>query len=198
MQRHRSFDAFAEKSSTSLLAPHIDAKTVPVIRPVELSDAPALREIYRPYVEQTVVSFEITVPTLDEYSKRIAAYREKWAWLVAEVNGGVVGYAYGSAHRPREAYSYSVETSAYVMQEYHRQGIARVLYTQLFDALEQRGFGNAYAGITLPNDASVAFHRSLGFKDIGVFPRVGWKFGRWHDVAWLHRSIQASVPVAPS
>jgi len=109
---------------------------------------------------------------------------------MAELDGKAVGYAYASSHRAREAYRYSVEVSAYVHEGYHRRGIARSLYTQLLDELRQRGFGSAYAGVTLPNDASVRFHRGLQFDPIGVFPRVGRKSGRWHDVAWFYRPIQ--------
>lgn len=160
------------------------------IRPASVSDARVLREIYRPYVETTAISFELEVPTVEEFARRVEAALENWSWLVAEVDGQPVGYAYGSSHRPREAYWYSVETSAYVHEDFHRYGIARSLYEELFAELRARGFASAYAGVTLPNDPSVGFHRSFGFEPIGVFPRVGWKFDCWHDVAWLYRPIQ--------
>jgi L-amino acid N-acyltransferase YncA len=163
------------------------------IRTATPADAAVLREIYRPYVESTAISFEVAVPSLEEFQRRIAVAVEGWSWLVAEVDGGQVGYAYASAHRAREAYRTSVETSAYVRADYQRQGIGRALYTQLLDELCERGFASAFAAITLPNDASVGFHESLGFERIGVFPRVGRKFGVWHDVAWFYRPIQGSV-----
>jgi L-amino acid N-acyltransferase YncA len=153
------------------------------------SDALAIREIYRPYVESSSTSFEYQLPSVEEMGRRIASSLERWCWLVAEIDGIVVGYAYGAAHRPREAYRYSVETSAYVHADHHRKGIARKLYLELLEQLSRLGYANAYAGITLPNDASYAFHQSLGFEPIGVFPRVGWKFDRWYDVAWLHRPL---------
>ncbi len=164
-----------------------------LIRPATDGDAAALLEIYRPFVDTTAISFEIEVPTVSDFSQRIAKAVQGWEWLVAEVSGEPVGYAYGSTHRAREAYRHSVETSVYVHEDYHRQGIARALYTQLLTKLSERGFANAYAGITLPNEASVGFHQSLGFKSIGVFPRVGRKFGCWHDVAWLHLTLRDSV-----
>jgi L-amino acid N-acyltransferase YncA len=164
-----------------------------LIRTASKADAPVLREIYRPIVKETAISFESEVPSIEEFAGRIATAVEGWAWLVAEVKGEAVGYAYGSAHRPRQAYRHSVETSAYVHENFRRQGIARVLYVQLLNILIVKGFGNAYAGVALPNDASVEFHESLGFKSIGVFPRVGRKFGCWHDVAWLHRPLNDSV-----
>jgi phosphinothricin acetyltransferase len=148
-----------------------------------------LREIYRPYVETTAVSFELEVPSIEEFQQRISVAVEGWSWLVAEVDGRPVGYAYASAHRARAAYRTSVETSAYVHDDHQRRGIGRALYTQLLNELGERGFASAFAGITLPNDASVGFHESLGFEPIGVFPRVGRKFGAWHDVAWFYRAI---------
>jgi L-amino acid N-acyltransferase YncA len=159
------------------------------IRTATAADAAVLREIYRPYVERTAVSFELEVPSIEEFQRRIAVAVEGWSWLVAEVDGRQVGYAYASAHRAREAYRTSVETSAYVHEEYQRQGIGHALYTQLLNELNERGFGSAYAAITLPNEASVGFHESLGFELIGVFPRVGRKFGAWHDVAWFYRPL---------
>ena len=112
---------------------------------------------------------------------------------VALRRGRPVGYAYACAHRARAAYRSSVETSAYVQEKYQRQGIGRALYTQLLRELGERGFVSAFAGITLPNDASVGFHESMDFEPIGVFPRVGWKLGAWHDVAWFYRPIRDSA-----
>jgi phosphinothricin acetyltransferase len=167
--------------------------TVAQFRTATAADAVVLREIYRPYVEETAVSFELEVPTVEESQRRISVAVEGWSWLVAEVDGLQVGYAYGSAHRAREAYRFSVETSAYVSQDHHRQGIGRALYARLLNELRQRGFCSAFAGTTLPNDASVGFHESLGFQSIGVFPKVGHKFGTWHDVAWYYLSIWDST-----
>ena len=161
----------------------------PVIRAARAADAPALREIYRPYVETTIVSFELEVPTLEEFQRRMAVALQGWAWLVAEVDGEIAGYAYGSAHRARPAYRTAVETTAYVVARYQRRDIARGLYTRLLARLCESGYESAFAGIALPNDASEGFHRGLGFAPIGVFPRVGRKFGAWHDVAWYYRPV---------
>jgi phosphinothricin acetyltransferase len=159
------------------------------VRIAGVNDAGPLLEMYRPYVERTAVSFELDVPTVNEFAARIQSANEKWLWLVAEIDNVPVGYAYGSAHRPREAYRHSVETSAYVHDGYHRQGIASTLYSELLSKLAARGYRNAYAGVSLPNDASLAFHRGMGFEYIGVFPQVGNKFDQWHDVAWLHKPL---------
>jgi phosphinothricin acetyltransferase len=166
--------------------------SVPRIRAATTTDAAVLREIYRPYVESTAISFELETPSVEEFQRRIAVALAGWSWLVAEVGGRPVGYAYGSGHRARAAYQTSVEVSAYVEPDCQRQGIGRALYSQLLDELGKRGFVSAFAGITLPNEASIAFHRSLGFEPIGVFPKVGRKLGTWHDVAWYYRSILRS------
>lgn len=160
-----------------------------IIRNAGGEDVPALQAIYRPFVESTPISFELAVPSQDELARRVASAIEKWAWLVATVDGEVAGYAYGSTHRAREAYRFSVEVSAYVGPGHQRRGIARALYGALLPRLAARGYHNAYAGITLPNDASVGFHRSMGFRDVGVFPEVGFKFDAWHDVAWMWRPV---------
>ena len=153
------------------------------------SDAAGVLQVYRPFVEDTAVSFERVAPSDREMAERIAAAAEEWAWLVAEIDGRIVGYAYAGRHRSRDAYRYAVETSVYIGPDARRSGIARALYSELFGKLRSRDYASAYAGITVPNDASVAFHKSFGFEAIGVFPRVGRKFGTWHDVLWMYRPI---------
>jgi L-amino acid N-acyltransferase YncA len=161
-----------------------------IIRPADVVDAPAMLAIYRPYVEGSAVSFEQEVPSVEEYSARVRKYLEAWAGVVAEVDGQVLGYAYGSAHRERAAYKWSVETTVYVAQGVQRSGIGRSLYAALLPALAQAGYCNAYAGIALPNAASVGLHHAAGFNPIGTFPRVGYKFDQWWDVAWFHLVLQ--------
>jgi phosphinothricin acetyltransferase len=164
------------------------------IRSAVEGDAPALLAIYRPFVEDTAVSFETVTPAVEEFGARIAKAVAGWQWLVAERDGQCIGYAYGSSHRERLAYRWSVEVSAYVHPHHHRQGVGRALYRQLFEGLAVKGYCNAYAGITLPNPGSVALHRSVGFESIGVFTAVGRKFGKWHDVAWFQRALRDSPP----
>ncbi|HCK40807.1 MAG: N-acetyltransferase [Planctomycetaceae bacterium] len=160
------------------------------IRSAGAMDAASLLEIYRPYIDSSTTSFELRIPAVGEFADRIQNAVEKWSWLLAEVEGQPVGYAYGSTHRVREAYAYSVETSVYVLESYHRRGIANALYENLFAQLQERGYVSAFAGITLPNDPSVKFHKQFGFKPIGIFPRVGFKFDTWLDVEWLYCPIQ--------
>jgi phosphinothricin acetyltransferase len=110
--------------------------------------------------------------------------RAAHAWLVAERDGEVVGYAYAGQHRTRKAYDWTAEVSAYVDQSAHRRGVGRELYTALFARLKEDGFRLLVAGITLPNEASVAIHESLGFEPVGVYKNVGFKNGEWWDVGW--------------
>jgi phosphinothricin acetyltransferase len=160
------------------------------IRDAETGDAQALLEIYRPFVTDSAVSFELEPPTVEGFAARIASAQSQWAWLVAERGGALAGYAYASAFRTRAAYRFTVETSAYVHPGHRGQGVARALYRRLFEVLVEKGYCNAYAGIALPNDASVAFHQALGFTPVGVFHRGGFKFGRWHDISWWEIALQ--------
>lgn len=148
--------------------------------------------MYRPFVESTSVSFETAVPSLDEFAVRVEKALGGWAWLVAETSAGVAGYAYGTRWRDRPAYARTVETSVYVSAEFQGRGFGRALYHALLEDLTVKGFHTAVAGIALPNGASEALHRALGFEKVGVFRAVGWKFGAWHDVSWWQRPLTAA------
>jgi L-amino acid N-acyltransferase YncA len=163
------------------------------IRSARESDAAAMLAIYRPYVETTTISFEEEVPSLEEFEARLRKYIAGWVCLAAETNGQLVGYAYGSTHRERSAYKRSVETSVYVAQGLHGKGIGRSLYEALLPKLAEKGYCNAFAGIALPNEASIGVHRAVGFEPIGMFPRVGYKFGAWRDVAWFYRKLRDDI-----
>ncbi len=164
------------------------------IREARPGDASALLDIYRPFVTDTAVSFELEPPTVSEFEGRIASAQSQWAWLVGERGGQIAGYAYASAFRTRAAYRFTVETSAYVHPAHRGHGVAGALYRRLFEVLIEKGYCNAYAGIALPNDASIAFHKSLGFTSVGVFHRGGWKFGTWHDISWWEVALQDRPP----
>jgi L-amino acid N-acyltransferase YncA len=152
-------------------------------------DAGACAAIYAPYVTGTAVSFELEPPTADEMAARIAAAAARYAWLVLEDGGRVVGFAYGQAFRERAAYRWACETSIYLEARRRRSGGGRALYGALLARLAERGYRRAFAGMTLPNEASVGLHRALGFEPVGVYRRVGWKHGAWHDVAWVQKAI---------
>jgi L-amino acid N-acyltransferase YncA len=113
-----------------------------------------------------------------------ARIRKSHVWLVAERDGQVLGYAYGAPHRERAAYNWTVEVSAYVDQSAYRTGLGRRLYTELFERLRSMGFRLLVAGITLPNEASVAIHEAMGFEPVGVYRNIGFKNGEWWDVGW--------------
>lgn len=168
------------------------------IRLATSRDAAQIRQIYGPIVRETTISFEREVPSVDEMEGRIAATLQWYPWLVCERGGAVVGYAYASRHRARASYDWSVETSVYIRESTRRTGVGRALYEKLFALLGLQGYYNAYAGIALPNAASVALHEAVGFRRIGVYEGVGFKMGSWCDVGWWQRELrQRSGPPAP-
>ena len=167
---------------------------MPQIIPLATSaDGPALAAIYRPAVTASAISFEFDPPDAAEMSRRVERCLDRMPWLVCELEGRVVGYAYAGGHRERAAYQWSADVSAYVHQDSRRMGIARALYTSLFAVLALQGFRTAFAGITLPNAASVGLHEAIGFAPVGIYRSVGYKFGTWHDVAWYGRQLGSYV-----
>ncbi|WP_049970961.1 arsinothricin resistance N-acetyltransferase ArsN1 family B [Haladaptatus cibarius] len=176
---------------------------MPTIRRAEVDDAPQITSIYAPIVRDTIISFETTPPNEKEMASRIRNTLPNYPWLVCEHEGDICGYAYATNHRTREAYQWSVDVSVYVHDSYRRSGIGRGLYESLFALLRKQGFYNAYAGIALPNPASVSLHESLGFEQVGTYEAVGYKHGAWHDVGWWHLQLvsteeNAERPEPPS
>jgi L-amino acid N-acyltransferase YncA len=161
------------------------------VRVARPDDSLAFAAIYAPFVNESAVSFEERAPTARDMAARILAVTRTYPWLAAERYGEVVGYAYATRFRERSAYRWSVETTVYLRQDARGMGIGGMLYGRLLESLRERGYQSAFAGITMPNPASVALHRSLGYTPVGVFRRAGYKFGRWHDVAWWQRLIAA-------
>jgi len=159
------------------------------IRPATVADAGRCAAIYAPFVTDCWVSFETTPPDSTEMGHRIEKALVFYDWLVAEVDGIVAGYAYGSQHRAREAYQGSCDVTIYIDPAYSRQGVGRALYGALFEQLKERGYHALFAGIALPNDASLGLHQSLGFTSVGIYREVGWKMGGWRDVEWLQRLL---------
>ena len=159
------------------------------IRQATAEDVPALLEIYNHYIQSTAITFEIKAPSVDEFAQRISECLKAHEYLVGVEDKQIVGYAYGNTHRSRAAYRFSVETSVYLDTNFCGRGYGKALYTQLLNNLAQLNFHNAYAGITLPNVASVAMHESLGFEPIGIFKEIGFKFDSWHDVGWWQRPL---------
>lgn len=183
---------------------------------VTAADARQVRDIYAPFCTETTVSFEEAAPAVDEMERRIRAVTATYPWLLAvdfeglvneggpqldraQSGGGIVaGYVYASRHRERAAYRWSVEVTAYLHAAYRRLGIGTVLYRALFAILASQGFHRAYAGITLPNPASVGLHESLGFQQIALYREVGFKSGAWRDVSWWELPIGEPTSAEPS
>lgn len=159
------------------------------IRDADPADGAALAAIYAPFVLNTWVSFETEAPDGAAMAERIASYGASHGWLVAEQDGQIAGYAYASPHRTRAAYATSADIAIYVAPGAQRSGIGRALYGALFDRLRARGLHAVYAGIALPNDASIALHQAMGMVPVGVYRQVGWKLGGWRDVGWWQRLL---------
>lgn len=170
-----------------------------VIRPVEARDAAAVAAIYAPHITGGVASFELVTPDAAEMGERIAATTGTYPWLVCELPGaGVAGYVYASVHNPRAAYQWSANVTVYIDERHRRAGMGRALYTSLFALLRLQGFYNAYGGITLPNAGSVGLHEAMGFRLVGVYQEVGYKFGRWWDVGWWALPLQGTPATEPT
>jgi phosphinothricin acetyltransferase len=161
------------------------------IRLVKLTDSKDILGIYAPYIKNTAISFEQTIPFIDEFTKRIEGISNKYPYLVYETNGQVVGYAYASQHSGRYAYRFSVDLSIYLSEAYQGTGIAKKLYDCLFEILRNCGYVNAYAGYSVPNEKSSRFHKKNGFTPVGTYHKVGYKFGKWHDVTWVEKAIKS-------
>jgi phosphinothricin acetyltransferase len=160
-------------------------------------DATACAAIYAPYVSEGVASFEERPPDADELTQRIERVTERYPWLVAEEGRTAAGYAYASQHRERAAYRWAADVAVYVSTAHHRRGIGRALYRALLSLLVRQGVQVACAGITLPNDASVALHEACGFEPVGVYRRIGWKAGSWWDVGWWELELLPATEGPP-
>ena len=160
-----------------------------VIRLARQEDAEAIAAIYAPVVRETAISFEVEPPSAEEMARRLDDTMPSHPWLVAERNGEVVGYAYAHRFAERAAYAWSVETSVYLAATARGQRVGHRLYDALIEVAIAQGYRQAIAGIRLPNPASVGLHESFGFRRIGLYERIGWKMGEWHDVGWWQRSL---------
>jgi L-amino acid N-acyltransferase YncA len=146
-------------------------------------DAAACAVIYAPYVADTSVSFEEVPPTAQEFAEQIERSSRTHPWLVLERAGRVVGYAKASPHRTFAAYRWAAEVGIYIDPAHQGRGAGRRLYAALFELMTRQGLRIACAGISLPNDASIALHRALGFEHVGTYRGIGWKAGAWRDVS---------------
>lgn len=159
------------------------------IRLATIEDAKQVLEIYSNYVINTATSFETDVPSEQEMQSRISSCLQKYPWIVWVINERIAGYVYASKHREREAYQWSCESSVYVDDDFQGRGIGKKLYQLLFQVLKLQGFRNVYAGITMPNEASINLHEKCGFKHFATYENIGYKLGKWHTVKWWKLQI---------
>ena len=144
----------------------------------------------------SAASFEERAPSAEEFERRIEGTSQTHPWLVAEHGEQVVGFAYGCPHRERAAYRWAADVSVYVAPDHHRRGVGRALYGSLLSLLVRQGLHVACAGITLPNEASVALHAAFGFREVGVYRRIGFKRDAWWDVGWWELELREPGPPA--
>lgn len=166
------------------------------VRAATAGDAAAIAAIYAPMVQHSPASFEEVPPDAAEVERRMRA-RPPLPWLVAQSAERVVGYAYAAQHRQRPAYRWCADSSVYVHPSHHGNGVGRLLYARLVEEMTALGYVSLFAGIALPNEASVALHEAMGFRPVGVYRSVGFKHGRWRDVGWWQRML-ADPPASPA
>lgn len=159
------------------------------IRLAAKDDARRILDIYAPYIVNTATSFETGLPSKEDMEIRIANCLQKYPWIVCVIDDTIASYVYASKHREREAYQWSCESSIYVADEFKGKGIGKKLYQLLFQVLKLQGFRNVYAGITLPNEASVKLHGKCGFTHFATYENIGYKLGNWQTVGWWKLQI---------
>jgi len=168
----------------------------PLIRLASAADSAAIAAIYAPYVTDTPVSFEEEAPDASEMARRIAGDGFH-PWLVAEADGEILGFASSSAFRSRPAYRWTVETGVYLTPEAQRRGLGRALMERMLDLLTRQGFTSVVAGITLPNEPSVALHEKLGFSPCASYRDTGFKLGQWRSVEVFGRDLAPRLTPPP-
>lgn len=172
------------------------------IRIATAQDAAALLDIYAPYVENTAITFEYTVPSVQEFERRISNTLQTYPYLVAEVDKEIVGYTYAGPYQERSAYQWAVEVSIYVKKTAKKMGIGKTLYQALETILNLQHISNLYACIADTDEEdpyltkdSILFHQRLGYRQVGKFTQCGYKFNRWYNIIWMEKQIQVhTVP----
>lgn len=165
------------------------------IRFVNETDSENIFSIYKPYIENTTITFECIPPTLIDFKKRIEKISSFYPYIVCEIENKIIGYAYATKVRERAAYQWDAELSIYLDNKYLHFGIGKILYKALLDLLKEQNIYNVYGVITQPNKISEKLHESLGFTKIGVFHNTGNKFNKWLDVVWYEKSLLEFSPV---
>lgn len=170
-----------------------------IIRIATQEDAEAIYQIYEPYILNTAVTFEYDPITIEDYKERMRKVQKQFPWLVCEMDGKVLGYAYCTAYRERAAFAWDCECSVYVDHKVHRKGVATELYHQLFEYIKKQGYYNVYAYIALPHESSVAFHKKFGFREIGIYSNTGYKLNHWWDLLVMGKQLNEypDIPLRP-
>ena len=157
-------------------------------------DATGILAVYAPYIRETAVTFETEVPAPDAFTARVAGICADFPYLVLEVDGELAGYAYAHRQAERAAYAWNAELSIYLAGKWRGRGLGAPLYRLLERLLAMQGYVNLYGVITASNRGSIAMHEKLGYRQTGLHEKTGWKFGQWHDVAWLHKRVREGEP----
>lgn len=167
-----------------------------IVRQAQIADAESILAIYKDYVESTVITFEYEAPGIEDFCQRMEKIVEKYPYLVAESDEGILGFSYASAFRPRAAYDWSAETTIYIKRSSRQRGIGRLLYDKIEEICLKQHITNLYACIAYKqeedsylNHDSVSFHKQMGFVTVGIFQSCGQKFGRWYDMIWMEKII---------
>ncbi len=167
-----------------------------IIRIAKEDDAEELLKIYSYYVKNTAITFEQKVPSLEEFTNRIKETLINYPYLVAVVDGKIVGYIYASCFRTRESYICSAATSIYIEKSYHRKGLGKKLYSELCNILLKQNITNVYAGAADPIEEdeylthnSEYFHKSMGFEIVAKYNKCAIKFGKWYNLIEMEKII---------
>lgn len=159
------------------------------LRIAEKADMARLTEIYAYYVEETNVTFEYVAPTVEEFTGRYEQIIKKYPYVVAEVDGTIMGYAYANTFKARTAYDWGVETTVYLDKDFQGHGVGGALYIELEKHLKKQNILNLYASVTYPYPLSIDFHEKMGYRKIAHLKNSGYKFGKWHDMTWMEKNI---------
>ncbi len=168
-------------------------EATPNVRLLNSRDYAQVLDIFCHYVSRSHVTPESNAPTIAEFTQKLKGINAYYPFLVCELGRKIVGYGYASKYRVTSGNQWSVETAIYFEEKYHGKGHARMLYEALLSTLTLQNFVNVYAGIVLPNDKSVRFHEKLNFKEVGVFNKSVYKYGRWYDVLWMQLKLGEHV-----
>lgn len=160
------------------------------IRLATIEDAEVIYNIYEPYILNTVITFEYDKVPIENFRDRMRMVTDKFPWLVYQVDGEVVGYAYCSLHRERVAYGWDCECSVYLKEGFYGRGIGTSLYKALFMIMEELGYYNVYSLICIPNENSVALHKKFGFEEVGIYYNTAYKHGSWRDLLVMEKRLK--------